>query len=93
MDKQEYIKDRSVKMGNCVLWVGSYSPQGKPIMPNGSSQSQVHRVVWELAGKPLIKYQRLYRTCGEAGCINIDHLTTFKERSAGNLRSHTTISK
>ena len=66
---------------DCVRWRGPVDrlgyPRTKVLGPDGTRRSAyAHRVEYEFAVRPLRPGERVYRTCGDRLCINVDHMTT-----------------
>ena len=71
----------SQRPNDCVRWTGPVDRLGYPRTkvrdPDGVWRSAyVHRVEFEFLVRPLRDGERVYRTCGDRLCINVDHMTT-----------------
>lgn len=87
-DDLAYFEQRVAVIGACRIWTGPYSA-GYPRYHNGGVVMYAHRWIWEHVKGPLLNGRNLYHICGERGCVNIDHLTTHFEQSAGYIEGST----
>lgn len=70
MTELERIKARTYDDGGCWIWTGSNNGAGHPKLQNGSAR----RKVWELSKSAPQKHLVISVTCGNALCLNPDHL-------------------
>jgi hypothetical protein len=77
----EYARIRTVRGPNCWTWTGQHIngyavvPMTSPSKDGPQTYTMGARVVWESKHKKTLGSDRLYRTCGNKGCVNPDHGT------------------
>lgn len=68
------IKERCIEVGECWEWQGAMSGCGQPRHRIGGKDTKVHHTAFKLARKKQPKGLYLVRSCGNAKCVNPDHI-------------------
>ena len=78
----------------CINWTAAKNKGGYGIFVYVDEQTKkrhcvtVHRALFTIAGKvQLLPGQRVFHSCGNPSCVNVDHLTTIPIR-AKTYRKH-----
>lgn len=97
---EAWLKVRTMDEGDCWLWRGAKCRLGLPRSNvNGSSSATVKRYVWQCCHPgAMFGHSRRYvasSTCGEASCVNPDHIQMARKRDvqAGKPTSPTVLAK
>lgn len=70
------LKNRSTKVGECLLWDGKLDTHGYGVMSIQNKIRRVHRVAYEVAKGPIPDGLVIDHLCFNRHCVNPDHLRT-----------------
>ena len=75
------------RQGDCIVWVGSISPQGYGKLTYRQVTWLAHRAAWVVAGNELVEGMVLDHKFRNRKCINVDHLHQVTDKVNGENRS------
>ena len=70
-------------LNECKPWTGAYDAQGYPRQKVKGKSLYAHRVAFEFFWRKLQPGERVYRRCGDRGCVAYYHVTTERPERQG----------
>ena len=70
----------------CKQWRRAYDEQGYPRQKVRGKSRYAHRIAFEFFWRKLEPGERVYRRCGDRGCVAFHHLTTEKLDQEGKAQ-------
>lgn len=79
------IKGRSIEVGDCWEWQGSFAGCGIPKHTINGKQQRAHNTAFKLAGKKQPPGTFLVRSCGNGDCVNPAHVEAMTRKEQMRL--------
>ena len=77
-----FLQEHVYRDGDCLLWAGYTHETAGPRVTWRRQAWIARRLLVTLMGRTLSRNERVYDTCGQARCMNHDHLRVGKHRDA-----------
>jgi hypothetical protein len=71
------LRERSVRIGDCIIWQGSHKPGGYGTMRVGQAgYESTHRIAWAISnGRRPASRMHVMHSCDARACVNPSHLS------------------
>lgn len=68
--------------GTCWIWTAAVDNRHHPVIKIAGRTERTRRITWQLTHGPLTSHARIRSTCGQACCVNPNHMLVIPTRAA-----------